>query len=80
MNRQRPDIHLTGYGVTVAALRGDQQAVQALFQGLNRAATAGVTEAALMTMGQLVRDLLDPEDLDQIITDLQKAAAEQAAA
>ncbi|MET7619032.1 hypothetical protein [Streptomyces sp. NPDC005408] len=73
------DPYLTAYGVVVAALRDDPAAIQTLFHTLTQEETAAVAEGALLTMAGTLRDVLDPDDIQTIITAVQALAATDAA-
>ncbi|MFC8234277.1 hypothetical protein [Streptomyces sp. NPDC057284] len=73
------DPFLTAYGVTVAALRSDPDAIRTLFAGLTPEETAATAEGAVLAMAQTLRDVLDDDTVNHMITAVQALAAADAA-
>lgn len=79
MNRSS-DVLLGCIGVVIAALRHDEQGVTTLLADDTPELTADIARAAVLSLANTLRAAAPPSAIDQFITDLQKAAAEQAAA
>ncbi|MFF0061083.1 hypothetical protein ACFYRC_05965 [Streptomyces sp. NPDC005279] len=58
----------TGYEVTAAALRDEPDKIRELFASLTAAETAAAAEGCVLAMALIVRELLDPGDVEQMIT------------
>lgn len=69
---------LAGYGLIVSALQDDATGVQAALDGLNRDQVAALTEAAVLSLAQLVRDCVTPDALADLVTAVQAVAADDA--
>lgn len=73
------DPYLTGYGVSVAALRDDPEGIRVLFAGLTPEATAAVAECALRGLATALRGFLPADTINYMITAMQQCAAADAA-
>ncbi|MFF7577533.1 hypothetical protein ACFZBE_21525 [Streptomyces sp. NPDC008061] len=71
--------YLTAYGVVVAALRNDDDAIRTLFAGLTPEETAAAAEGAVLAMAQTLREVLDDNTVNHMITAVQALAAADAA-
>ncbi|KIF69257.1 hypothetical protein HY68_12735 [Streptomyces sp. AcH 505] len=73
------DPYLTSYGVVVAALRDDPEAIRALFAGLTPAEIAATAEGAVLAMAGTLREHLDPHTIQSMIRAVQQLAQHDAA-
>ncbi|MFF8829128.1 hypothetical protein [Streptomyces sp. NPDC015131] len=64
--------------VAAAALRGDATAVRLLLRSLDPDHAAAVTEAAVLSMAELVREAITPEAVQNAIHDAQQLAHQAA--
>jgi len=65
------DAYRTAYGVTVAALRDDADAIRLLLHGLTPQQVAAIAEGALLAMASTVREALHPDDVADMIRAVQ---------
>lgn len=63
---------LSAYGVTVAALRDDDEGIRNLLRDLPADEAAAAAEGALLAMAELVRERTTPEELAVIIGAVQQ--------